>query len=537
MRRMLAMTVLAGFANAFLLVAVNQVAGMVAEGERPGVWLLLGFCLAFSLYYISDRTALLGSNRIIERLLRDLRVSVIARLRRSELATADSVGRGSLYTMVSQETNHLSVTFPLIVECFQQSVLLAVSLIYLGYLSIPALIVFLIAVGLGILGYMNIDENFRDTLARLGQRQGELLDAIGAIIDGSKELRLNTRRSDSVYAAYTALSRSGQALQTQAGELWVSMVLVSGFVIYFMLGVVGFAFPQYIDGHSMVVFQLVPTLLFCIAPLTRIVAQSPMFLRAEVGLGAILEVERKLEAAPGVDPEAARAAAVRWRDFRRIELRELTFSYRSRSGDPLFTAGPLNLDIKRGETLFVVGGNGGGKSTSLRLLTGLYAPDHGSIAVDGEVLDREAVGGYRELFSAIFADFHLFDRLYGLEDVDRVRVHALIDEMGLAGKVRYEGGRFTDLNLSTGQRKRLAMIATLLEDRPIVVFDEWSAEQDVHFREVFYTKIIPGLKARGITVIAVTHDDRYWHVADRVVKLDLGRVEWERAGADLMESS
>jgi putative ATP-binding cassette transporter len=326
-------------------------------------------------------------------------------------------------------------------------------------------------------------------------------------------------------------------LQTQAGELWVSMVLVSGFVIYFMLGVVGFAFPQYIDGHSMVVFQLVPTLLFCIAPLTRIVAQSPMFLRAEVGLGAILEVERKLEAAPGVDPEAARAAAVRWRDFRRIELRELTFSYRSRSGDPLFTAGPLNLDIKRGETLFVVGGNGGGKSTSLRLLTGLYAPDHGSIAVDGEVLDREAVGGYRELFSAIFADFHLFDRLYGLEDVDRVRVHALIDEMGLAGKVRYEGGRFTDLNLSTGQRKRLAMIATLLEDRPIVVFDEWSAEQDVHFREVFYTKIIPGLKARGITVIAVTHDDRYWHVADRVVKLDLGRVEWERAGADLMESS
>jgi putative ATP-binding cassette transporter len=143
-----------------------------------------------------------------------------------------------------------------------------------------------------------------------------------------------------------------------------------------------------------------------------------------------------------------------------------------------------------------------------------------------------AVAGYRELFSAIFVDFHLFDRLYGLEDVDPATVNRMIDEMELGGKVRYEDGRFTQLALSTGQRKRLGLIAALLEDRAVYVFDEWSAEQDIRFREYFYTRVLPDLKARGKTVIVVTHDERFWHVADRVVKMDLGRVEWERGGND-----
>lgn len=132
------------------------------------------------------------------------------------------------------------------------------------------------------------------------------------------------------------------------------------------------------------------------------------------------------------------------------------------------------------------------------------------------------------MFSAVFVDFHLFDRLYGLEDIDPQRVNRLIAEMGLADKVSYRDGRFDRLHLSTGQRKRLALIAAVLEDRPIYVFDEWSAEQDVHFRDYFYNSFLPDLRARGKLVIATTHDEKYWPVADRVVKMDLGRVEWIR---------
>jgi len=181
--------------------------------------------------------------------------------------------------------------------------------------------------------------------------------------------------------------------------------------------------------------------------------------------------------------------------------------------------------VQRGEIIFLVGGNGSGKSTALRLMTGLYKADAGQIMVDGRVLDSFGFAGLREQFSAIFANFHLFDRLYGLENISEQSVNQLIDDMELTGKVRYKNGQFTDLNLSTGQRKRLALIAAILEDRPIYAFDEWSAEQDAHFREVFYRKILPQLKQKGKTIIAVTHDERYWNVADRIVKFDLGKIQ------------
>ena len=531
--RMLLLTTVAGFANALLVVVVNQVAGMVAKGDRPGLWAWLGFTAAFVIYYQCDKFALLRANVVIEGLLRNLRVNVVDKLRRSELQVVDSLGRGKLYTMVAQETNHLSVTFPLLVDSFQQFMLLVVSLIYLGYLSMAALVVFFLAVLIGIAGYLRINARFRVTLQQVATQQAEMIDAIGDIIHGYKEMRLNTKRSDSVFHSYQKMSQSAEALLTASGDHWASMILLSGFVVYLMLGIVGFVFPQYITVDSTIVFQLIPTLLFCIGPLTKIVAQSPMFLRADVGLSAILDVERQLDAAGSVEPAVARDLAGSYRDFREITYTGMSFSYRDAVGAAVFTAGPWDLKLALGETVFLVGGNGSGKSTALRLITGLYRAEKGRIAVNGTPVEGQQVAGFRELFSAIFGDFHLFDRLYGLEEVDPKDVNRLIDVMGLTNKVRFEDGRFTDLYLSTGQRKRLALIAALLEDRPIYVFDEWSAEQDVHFREEFYNRIIPGLKAKGKTVIAVTHDERFWHLADRVIKLELGEVLWERTGAEL----
>ncbi|MBH9340157.1 cyclic peptide transporter, partial [Pseudomonas aeruginosa] len=85
-------------------------------------------------------------------------------------------------------------------------------------------------------------------------------------------------------------------------------------------------------------------------------------------------------------------------------------------------------------------------------------------------------------------------------------------------------GNFSTPDLSTGQRKRLALINAWLEERPVLVFDEWAADQDPAFRRVFYTELLPDLKRQGKTIIVISHDDRYFEMADQLIRLSAGKV-------------
>jgi putative ATP-binding cassette transporter len=145
--------------------------------------------------------------------------------------------------------------------------------------------------------------------------------------------------------------------------------------------------------------------------------------------------------------------------------------------------------------------------------------------LNGKPVDEASREAYRQHFSAIFSDFHLFESLLGIERYQRdERVAALLEALDLGHKVRIVDGRFSTTALSAGQRKRLALLVACLEDRPICVFDEWAADQDTAYREVFYRRVLPELKARGKAVLVITHDDRYFHLADRSFELDAGQL-------------
>jgi putative ATP-binding cassette transporter len=177
-----------------------------------------------------------------------------------------------------------------------------------------------------------------------------------------------------------------------------------------------------------------------------------------------------------------------------------------------------------------VGGNGSGKTTFLKVLAGLYAPTVGALMVDGELVSERNLQDYRELFGAIYNDFHLFRKLYGVP-AEAAAIEAELDRMRIIDKVTYGADGFSTLDLSSGQRKRIAMAVLLLEDRPILIFDEWAAEQDPDFRRFFYEALLPELKARGRTLVVATHDDRYFGVADMVVTMEQGRVNSIRGRA------
>jgi putative pyoverdin transport system ATP-binding/permease protein len=294
--------------------------------------------------------------------------------------------------------------------------------------------------------------------------------------------------------------------------------------IYIVLGAIVFVLPQLNPDFSKEIISTTTAMLFAIGPLTSLVSMIPQYEQLNLSVRNINMLENELDQYLNLDEVQPIEGENRFYNFNKIELKRLRFQFRNNGSSESFAVGPLNLTINRGEILFLIGGNGSGKTTLLKALTLLYNKlDSGNIYVDNQLVDSTSYLEYRELFSAVFYDFHLFRKLYGLENAEPAQVNQLLKLMQLDNKTDFRDNQFTRQNLSTGQRKRLALIVSLLEDKPIFIFDEWAADQDPQFKDYFYNVLLKKLKADKKTVIAVSHDDRYFHVADRVIKMDYGK--------------
>jgi putative ATP-binding cassette transporter len=200
----------------------------------------------------------------------------------------------------------------------------------------------------------------------------------------------------------------------------------------------------------------------------------------------------------------------------------------------VFEVGPIDFTLRAGEIVFITGGNGSGKSTFLKLLVGLYQPSAGELRLNEAQVLASTRDEYRRLFTAVFSDYHLFHRLYGVNNPDLTEIDRLLGQFGLIGKTRLIDGEFSTIDLSAGQRKRLALVVGLLEKRPILVLDEWTADQDPEFRRKFYQELLPELSKGGRTIVAVTHDERYLSelaLPVRTLRMEEGRFVSQAPGA------
>jgi len=219
-----------------------------------------------------------------------------------------------------------------------------------------------------------------------------------------------------------------------------------------------------------------------------------------------------------------------------IGMRGVRYAFDAPDGGEAFTLGPIDLKLRRGEMVFVVGDNGSGKTTLIKLLLGLYAPQAGEVLIDGSVVKPEGRDDYRQLFTTVFSDFYLFEDLVAGEESEGGAGMEVLPETALpylerleiAHKVSLKNGAFSTTDLSTGQRKRLALVHAYLEGRPVLVFDEWAADQDPTFRHLFYTELLPELRAKGHLLVVISHDDRYFHLADRVITMHAGKIAEDR---------
>jgi cyclic peptide transporter len=352
----------------------------------------------------------------------------------------------------------------------------------------------------------------------LREAEGELFEAFRAIAEGKKELTLNPGRAEHFLdeEIASAVERT-RRLGYEAQRWWGYSSGWSQVLVLLALLVVVLAGDSWLSVQASTLVRFGLATLFLTSPLNYLIVASQDVV---VGLASA----RKLRAL-GLGP--ARAALLpgpppRWST---LAARGLTYRYREDEPHP-FSLGPLDLTVTRGEILFVVGGNGSGKSTLALLLAGLLRPSDGALLLDGQPVTEEQLPTYRQLFTAVFHDFHLFrsalDRA-GQPAPDSQTL-ALLDQLELGHKVSVRDGQLSTLELSMGQRKRLALAQCYLQDADIYLFDEWAADQDPEFKEYFYHTLLPELRRRGRTVVAITHDDRYFGCADRHVTLESGQL-------------
>jgi len=522
-RKLLVMTLASGTANALILAVINAAVESMRQGGPNWRHLLL-FVLSLALFAYSLRYILYESSRIAEEAIRNVRVRLADKIRRSDLLTLESIGEADIHARISRETSAIGQAARPLFSAAQSSIMVIFTLAYIAIVSPMAVLISVAMIVCGVAIYLKDRKSYEDGLQEASRCEDDLFTSLTGLLMGFKELRINRLKSDDVFEEFgMAATRVRDARVRVMLRFSNNVVFVESFFVL-LVGAIVFVLPILSPSFSGAVTKVVAAVLFLMGPLANVAIMIPVLSQVNVTVDNLRRLEATLDET--LVPAGGEDAPLDgMEDFSAIRFEGVCFNYRSPDGSAGFQV------VRRGEILFLVGGNGSGKTTLLKLFTALYRPMQGCIRVDGAEIVAANVQSYRNLFSAIFSDFHLFDKLHGLRAAAPERVDELLRLMEISGKTSYRDGRFSTILLSTGQRKRLALVVSYLEDKPVYIFDEVAADQDPRFRGYFYDTLLPELKRAGKTVVVVSHDDRYFHVADRVLEMDYGKFrEIARAG-------
>jgi putative ATP-binding cassette transporter len=478
----------------------------------------------------SNALARLLLNRFSQRTLTDLCRDLSRQVLTTPLAQLEHIGIPRILATLTEDVAVLGWAAQNIPAIATHAAVLVGCAIYLGWLSWPVLVAVVLFVLTGAFCYRILIGRAYRHLQQARDTRDLLFQHFRELTEGMKELKLHADRRraflvERIDTATEALKRDAMAgiRHHLTADAW-SQVLFYG-----LLGGLVFAAPAASALSTEAQTGYLLTALYMMTPVWGVMELWPIMARARISLEKVRALGLSLGSSGTEGGRESRPPEARWD---RIEFDGVTFAYPPDLDGRAFTLGPIDFTLRQGEIVFLVGGNGSGKSTFVKVLSGLYSPHVGAIRLNGHAIADKNRDGYCEYFSVIFSDFYLFDSLLGLRGPDLdARAGRYLIELELDGKVQIKDGTFSTTALSQGQRKRLALLTAFLEDRPIYVFDEWAADQDPHYREIFYRRLLPDLKARGKTVVVISHDDRYYYLGDRIVRLEYGKIGAETSGS------
>src|SRR5882757_3579628 len=516
---------LSGACNAGLIALVNAILNRPEIPAGIMIWSFVALGLGKTVTsFLSQVILAKYSQAAIAHLRRSLAQKILA----VPLRHLEELGAARLMVALTEDVKAVAESLLMIPNFTVNIATLCGGAVYLCWHSWKIALGMFLFILFGAIGYRLLIANGFARLRFAREEADKLFAHFRALTEGVKELKLHRNRrgkflSDCIQTATENFSRHNVAAV-------IRFILAQGWsqlLFFALLGLILFLLPSLQNVGPQELTGYVVIALWLIGPLTGVLGVLSAFGRANVALEKIEKLGFSLaahntEEFSVVKPENEIL-------FEQLELVGVTHSYNHEKDDSHFILGPVNLTFRPGELVFIVGGNGSGKSTLAKIITGLYPPESGEIHLDGKKITNGDRDDYRQLFSAVFSDFYIFETLLGLNTTNLDgQARNYLAELHLDHKVKVRNGKLSTIDLSQGQRKRLALLTAYLEDRPFYLFDEWASDQDPQFKEIFYRQILPDLKARGKAVVVITHDDRYFSAADRVIKLDYGKLVQDR---------
>ena len=450
----------------------------------------------------------------------------------SQLRHLEKLGTSRLLATLTEDVATLTSTVYAIPFICVDIAIISGCLLYLSFLSS---VVFTFTVGFVMIAVGSIQlliNRAQGYLIRGRDEQDRLLKHFRAITEGIKELKLHSARRQEFFDSELQHSAAICRDQNSAALLTFSVSTGVGNLLFFLLvGLLLFALPRIAAISPGILSAYILTVTYLMLPMQSILDKLQALSKATV---ALQKIERMGLVLAGNKENYIEQHIKDVKTFSKLELKQVVHAYPGEDKESRFSLGPVDLTFKPGEIVFIVGGNGSGKSTLAKLITGLYIPEAGEIKLDDKVITDDNREWYRQHFSVIFSDFYLFEKLLGMDKpaLDE-QAQEYLRQLKINHKVTIENGKLSTTQLSQGQRKRLALLTAYLENRPIYLFDEWASDQDPIFRDIYYKEILVNLKKRNKTVLVISHDDHYFHLADRIIKLDYGKVEYDKINTEL----
>ncbi|MGE5342974.1 MAG: cyclic peptide export ABC transporter [Candidatus Omnitrophota bacterium] len=516
---LMALSLLSGASNSVVifLITISLYANIKLH------FLVYYFILAMCLYLFGRKELQVRLVQISFNIIYDLRIRLVDRIFKTSYQKFEKLDTGRVIATLNNDTNTLGGIAQFAVTVMSSIVTIIGAFVYLGTIAFWSTMVTLVVISIVAVIYSIVSQRARALFETARNTQNVYMGLLNGLRAGFKELSLHFTKKQEFRKEIGDVTDQFRENSAAAMINFVNAFMVGESMLIVVLASVGFGIPVLIpDMSKATLMSFIMVLLYLIGPVTGILNSIPGIVQIRV---AWQRIQGLMKDIPANIQEAAQPKLIKptSADVESINAKNVYFEYETKDESEKFVVGPIDFDAKKGEIIFIIGGNGSGKTTLAKLLTGLYIPEKGSITLDGKPIDNEQLG---EFYSAVFGDYHLFEKLYDIDLTGKEQeVKEYLEMLRLEEKVKLENNAFSTVELSGGQRKRLALLRCYLEDRPIYLFDEVAADQDPEFRKFFYRTLLTRMKEKGKMIIAITHDDHYFDVADKVIKMEMGKIE------------